>query len=511
MEDIAVIRTRKVSQTGKRALSRKGNRVRQDALVISNDRAYFDAWFKIGSLYREKRRVLNKMGRIDLRNTMPRGQKARLKFSNEAIGRRLLRPADFQKNITTLDQRLSKAEKVFWDGVEKARKDGAKFVFEQMAELFAMSRFEKTVLLFFIYLEYHDIQKNICTEDELLNILDTDNCIYTRMLHAKFLVSRATLFENGLLESVEHRQPESARMEIALTNRAVRILSDGLNGGTPEVEEKKKGTGQNSDSVGYIKDPDYTMDDVLLRDDIKDKVKLFLDSFRGKKLESLGVKDRIKTGLGTVFLFYGPPGTGKSMLAQAIAQYVQKKVLMVEYPKIMDRWVGATDKNISSIFKAAQKDDLVIVLDEADTLLYNRGFAMQEHDIRFVNEMLQELERFKGIIILTTNMDSLLDQALERRVSLKVKFENPLKETRLGIWRSHLPPAVKLAGDVDLNVLARDYEFSGGNIKNAVLNALMKMVSRVSDTLLMEDLIFGAKMEKDGMFTVKSNPIGFIG
>ena len=73
------------------------------------------------------------------------------------------------------------------------------------------------------------------------------------------------------------------------------------------------------------------------------------------------------------------------------------------------RWAGATDKNISNIFKVAEKDDLVVVLDEADTLFYNRAFAFQEHDIRFVNEMLQELERFDGMIILTTNMTELME------------------------------------------------------------------------------------------------------
>jgi SpoVK/Ycf46/Vps4 family AAA+-type ATPase len=350
-------------------------------------------------------------------------------------------------------------------------------------------------------------------EDDLLLLFDLENSVLSRMAYFKYFSSNAALFENSLLYRDGRKNLCSARMEISLSNTALKLLSEGLNGEKMEFDGQKKELSSDFDSVGvgYVKDPEYTMDDVLLKDDIKDKVKLFLDAFRDNKLEAIGIKERIKKGLGTVFLFYGPPGTGKSMLAEAIAKYVNKKILMVEYPKIMERWVGATDKNISNIFKVAEKDSLVVVLDEADTLFYNRAFAFQEHDIRFVNEMLQELERFNGMIILTTNMTELLDQALERRVSLKVKFENPNKEARFKIWQSHLPKKLKVSDDVDFNFLANKYDFAGGNIKNAVLNAIRKMVSRNDDTLLMQDLIFGADMEKDGMYSaLHKEPIGFL-
>jgi SpoVK/Ycf46/Vps4 family AAA+-type ATPase len=227
----------------------------------------------------------------------------------------------------------------------------------------------------------------------------------------------------------------------------------------------------------------------------------FLQPTKDNGLEKLGVSQKIKRGLGTTFLFFGPPGTGKSMLADAVASYVGKKVLIVEYPKIMDRFVGDTDKNISRIFRSAEAEDLVILLDEADTLFYNRSFAIQEHDIRFVNEMLQELERFKGIIILTTNMDVLLDPALERRLSLKVKFELPSKELRSKIWQSHIPEKVTVAKGVDFDMLAAKYDFSGGNIKNAVLNSLRRVLSRDDQEITLDDLIFGAQLELDGMYS----------
>jgi SpoVK/Ycf46/Vps4 family AAA+-type ATPase len=163
------------------------------------------------------------------------------------------------------------------------------------------------------------------------------------------------------------------------------------------------------------------------------------------------------------------------------------------------------------IFRQAKKNDLVIVLDECDTLLYNRGFASQEHDIRFVNIMLGELERFEGVAILTTNMDSLLDPALERRIALKIKFELPDQKTRQEIWRSHISRETEIDKDVDFERLAKSYEFSGGSIKNAVLNAFRKLIQSQTKKLTMGILIYGADIEMEGMFATNANKkfVGF--
>lgn len=238
---------------------------------------------------------------------------------------------------------------------------------------------------------------------------------------------------------------------------------------------------------------------------------MFLDGCKDNAFEKFGISKTIKKGIGTTFLFYGLPGSGKSMMAEAIASYVNKKVLAVDYPKITSQWFGETDKRIAAIFSQARKKDLVIVLDEADTLLYSRGYAVQEHDIRFVNEMLQELERFQGIAILTTNMHTLLDPALERRISLKIKFELPDQKIRQDIWKSHIPREVEVDPGVDFERLARNYEFSGGNIKNAVLNAFRKLIQSQTKNLTMEMLVCGADIEKEGMYSSKANKrfIGF--
>ena len=463
----------------------------KETLVLASDKEYLESYFDICRLYRLKRAILYK----------PKEGCSESKVSEKnGPGR----------DIASINAQIQELEGIFWQKVEEGQKRGVKFSFEEVTAQYKLEIFEKRVLLFFLFLEYCEIDKNVCTEDEVLAIFDTNESVLSRMRNFKYFVRGSALIKNSLLTREEKRGSDYSKVECLLTGNALNMISKALNG--EKFIENEVPKSNSSETIGYVKDPEYKFDDVELTEETKEKVIFFLQSLKNNNLEKLGVSQRIKKGLGSAFLFFGPPGTGKSMLAEAVASYVGKKVLVVEYPKIMDRFVGATDKNISRIFRSAEEEDLVVLLDEADTLFYSRSFALEEHDIRFVNEMLQELERFKGIIILTTNMDVLLDPALERRLSLKVKFELPSKELRHKIWQSHIPDKVKLAEGVNFEMLATKYDFSGGNIKNAVLNAFRKLASRNSDTLTLEDLIFGANLEKDGMFNSKSQRgiIGFI-
>ena len=460
--------------------------------ILVSDREYLEAYFDICRLYRLKRAILYK----------PEEDRSKFKASKKNGS---------GNDIASINAQIQRLEGVFWQKVEEGKKRGVKFAMEEIASQYKLDLFEKRLLLFFLYLEYFAIETNVCTEDELLCIFDTENSVLSRMRNMRYFKSDSILIKKMLLCREFKSSSGSARVEIALSSKALDIVSTVLNGGECQATETPKTT--RSETIGYIKEPEYKFEDVELTEETKEKVVFFLQALKGNSLEKLGVSQRIKKGLGSAFLFFGPPGTGKSMLAEAVASYVGKKVLVVEYPKIMDRFVGATDKNIARIFRSAEEEDLVVLLDEADTLFYSRSFALEEHDIRFVNEMLQELEKFKGIIILTTNMDVLLDPALERRLSLKVKFELPSKDLRQKIWQSHIPDKVRLSDAVDFKMLAAKYDFSGGNIKNAVLNAFRKMASRNSDMLILEDLIFGANLEKEGMFNpqARRNVIGFSG
>ena len=175
-------------------------------------------------------------------------------------------------------------------------------------------------------------------------------------------------------------------------------------------------------------------------------------------------------GSGVTLLFYGPPGTGKTATAEAIAHELGMPLLVADYAKIQNCWVGQTEKNISSTFRKARKHRAVLFWDEADAMFFDRDSASRAWEVRDVNVLLQEIERFEGVCILATNRKATLDKALERRITAKIEFPRPDRLLRESIWKRLLPSGMPLAKDVDITELARK-DLSGGEIKNVILNA----------------------------------------
>lgn len=458
-----------------------------------NDEAYFKEYFEVCALLIERQCLQKKLAQARENHTR----------SVSAMS----------KKISKLNAKIISKEDKFWKKVAYHIKQGCSFAFEDFSLHYQLELAQKRIILVLLYLEFcTEYAKTSYSASELLDMIDTDFSVAQRLKQMRYFLPASGLLKNGLLISVsEHNGREARQQKYSLNSQVLNGFSRILNGERVSwdklLEAKKPAAKMRSRQVGSLKAPDYNFSQVVLEDELKEKVKMFLDAHRQRLFEKCGITEKIKKGLGSVFLFYGPPGTGKSMLAEAIASYLGKKVLTVEFPKIMSRWLGETDRNISSIFDSAKEDDCVVVIDEADALLYNRSYAVEEHDIRFVNEMLQEIERFSGVLILTSNMETLLDSALERRVSLKIKFQPPNEALRLQIWKAHIPDKVELSSDVNFESLARQYEFSGGNIKNAVLNAIRRMSQQTRKILTMDDLIFGAEIEKNGMFVERNKKI----
>lgn len=191
-----------------------------------------------------------------------------------------------------------------------------------------------------------------------------------------------------------------------------------------------------------------------------------------------GLGERHSTGLGLAFNFAGPPGTGKTICAEAIAQSLGRQLMVVRYAELESMWMGETAKNVAAIFRSAREDQAVLFFDEADAIAARRSTALdngsQRESNSVVNVLLQELERYTGVVIFATNLAANFDPAFERRIRTHVIFELPGEPERVRIWKAQLHPTrTPLAGDVDFNALARDYEVSGGDIQNAVLKAAL--------------------------------------
>ncbi|MEU1184486.1 ATP-binding protein [Streptomyces sp. NPDC005820] len=201
-------------------------------------------------------------------------------------------------------------------------------------------------------------------------------------------------------------------------------------------------------------------------------------------------------GRGVLGLFAGESGTGKTLSAEVVAAELGLDLYVVQLSSVVDKYVGETEKNLERIFTEADRTDAVLLFDEADAVFGKRSEVKDSHD-RYANMesayLLQRLESFDGIALLTTNLRANIDEAFTRRLDLVIDFPFPDKEQRLALWRHGLAH-VPCADGVDPAPLARDFELAGGSIRSAVVTAAYLAAGRggpVGDG----DLLEGARRE----------------
>jgi hypothetical protein len=216
--------------------------------------------------------------------------------------------------------------------------------------------------------------------------------------------------------------------------------------------------------------------DLVLPEDQTMSVIEFLARVRSRRrvYEDWGFAQKLGKGLGVTALFSGPPGTGKTMCAGLIAKDLGTEVYQVELNKIVSKWIGETEKNLAALFDAAEASHAVLLFDEADSLFGKRTAVTSSNDRNAnqeTNFLLQRLESFSGICILTTNHEPAIDEAFRRRLSVHVRFPVPEEEERERLWQALLPSSAPVAPDLELQPLARKYVMGGGYIRNAVVRA----------------------------------------
>lgn len=187
--------------------------------------------------------------------------------------------------------------------------------------------------------------------------------------------------------------------------------------------------------------------------------------------------------------FYGAPGTGKTLAAEALANKLSKKIIRASYADIESKFHGEGPKNVQAIFKAADEQDAVLFIDEADSLLSKRLTNVTQGSEQAINSMRSQilicLEKFHGVVIFATNLVVNYDRAFASRLT-SIKFDLPDEKMREQIWRVHLLPTpnakvklkIPLATDIDFAALAHDYELNGRSIRNVVVNACVEARSR---------------------------------
>eukprot|EP01130_Rhizamoeba_saxonica_P002735 TRINITY_DN1249_c0_g1_i1.p1 TRINITY_DN1249_c0_g1~~TRINITY_DN1249_c0_g1_i1.p1 ORF type:complete len:633 (+),score=125.88 TRINITY_DN1249_c0_g1_i1:1566-3464(+) len=255
---------------------------------------------------------------------------------------------------------------------------------------------------------------------------------------------------------------------------------------------------------GDLYSPTVKLQQVMLPQNKKDLIVDTISNVEKFKVISkkLNFNETFPYGIGMCFLFYGSPGTGKTMMANAITNYLGKKLLVVNVPSIGGGNGFLTKEMLRFIFREAKIHNAIIFFDECESLFESRNNVAKSE----VTSILTEIERYDGIIILATNRAYDLDEAMHRRITVAIEFNSPDFALRKEIWKSHVPKLVHLDDDVDWDALAMDYELTGGFIKNAMLHALSSAIARGSNyddevvefSLNHNDLTNGAKLQLRG-------------
>jgi hypothetical protein len=230
--------------------------------------------------------------------------------------------------------------------------------------------------------------------------------------------------------------------------------------------------------------------------------------FRDVVLDRWELGRRSSKGRGLTALFAGDSGTGKTMSAEVVAGELGLDLYVIDLSTVIDKYIGETEKNLDRIFVEADRINGVLLFDEADAIFGKRSDVKDSHD-RYANVevayLLQRMELFDGLAILTTNLRSNVDEAFTRRLDAVIDFPMPEAADRCRLWRNNLPDTVPQADDIDIDFLAQAFKLSGGNIRNVAVAAAF-FAATDDRAVGMTDLIRATEREyrKLGRLTVEA-------
>jgi SpoVK/Ycf46/Vps4 family AAA+-type ATPase len=352
------------------------------------------------------------------------------------------------------------------------QRQGCPLAIQRLCELYQLGEFERLVLLLatgpaldrqfeHIFERADELSGGGLTVDSTFIFAELE--LSDRVAHRKLFGIHAPLRAHDLLQvhlGGRYSSPEDLlTASISITGRALDLLlgNDALGA---EFEE-----------FSSLEQPQADLERVVLP--ARDKQRILSVVERHElylaKREAWGFDELIRYGRGALMLFHGPPGTGKTMTAHAVAQHLGRRVLNVDIPTFLES--QESRRFLPGLFREARLHDAVLFFDECDAL-----FESRRRGNVLMTMLLTEIERFEGVAVLATNMPEVLDEALHRRILVKVRFGKPDAAAREAIWAKHLPERAPLADDVDLHDLAWRYELTGGEIKNAVLVAVAATV-----------------------------------
>ena len=216
---------------------------------------------------------------------------------------------------------------------------------------------------------------------------------------------------------------------------------------------------------------------------------------RAKVYTEWGFDKKYSRGLGISVLFSGPSGTGKTMASEVLANELKLDLYRIDLSQVVSKYIGETEKNLARVFTAAEESGAILLFDEADALFGKRSEVKDSHD-RYANieigYLLQRIEEYRGLAVLTTNLKDSLDTAFLRRIRFVINFAYPDETNRKNIWQKMFPEDTPING-LDYKKLAK-LSVTGGNIKNIAMNAAF-IAADSDEPVNMQHILSSAKTE----------------
>lgn len=268
-------------------------------------------------------------------------------------------------------------------------------------------------------------------------------------------------------------------------------------------KEKDAGAGEyhNDDIPVETRAKQYTASDPYWKfEQLVATAELIEDLYNSVELIRLEVKVFDEWGLRafepfprSILNFHGPPGTGKTLAAHALSSFLEKRILIASYAQIESKFHGDGPKNVEALFFAAKRDDAILFIDEADSLLSKRLTNVTQGSEQAINSMRSQLliclEKYNGIVIFASNLVKNYDSAFDTRVK-HIHFQLPNEKLRSQLWVKHLPKSLPQASDININELVITSKgLCGRDIKNIVIQAALSAARLDKDNVTQSDIL----------------------
>ncbi len=417
-------------------------------------------------------------------------------------------------NINRLKNRLSSLEKRI---EERLKVTKIPIEIEKLFKEHKLDTKERIIFLALLKEEYSGEFENLRDMNTLVDLVSFDD--YEKIKNRALLEEGSKLIESGLIDYDEMLTAFGG------VSRSFYITEDILYKIIhPNKEKRKKRVKLDmiikEQDIFELIEPKTSLDDVVLSQKTREVLNNILKQM-DKKVQNLlkewGIKEKRKS-IDAKLIFYGPPGTGKTMTAVSFGKSLKKKILSFDCSKILSMYVGESEKNVRKIFdtyydiKEKTKSEPVLLLNEADQFLSARSTGIGSSADKMHNQMqnifLEQIEKFEGILIATTNLLENIDPAFSRRFDYKIAFEKPNFKERVKLWQKMLPKNAQYEENFNIETLAK-YDLTGGQINIIIKNTALRVAVKENPIFTTSDFISMIQREKSGTFG-ESKSLGFM-